>query len=203
LQQRYNYDPQKAADFLAQQREKEAERQRQYQKRAAAQLVQEAVRVASAPTETIRVHEVTARSWGPGAKCRTDLGQVLIAGLPSQIGKYWEQVGNLKKEIADFEADIEAAESAARRASAVAPTGAGGSAAYVDAAMRQRARANLMVEDVRDAKRKLEKMRAALATLEGLEEEQTSILAKSKGERYDGMEVWRFTGMSPSRPKTP
>jgi DNA-directed RNA polymerase subunit RPC12/RpoP len=89
--------------------------------------------------------------------CRTDAGKIVIYGLPLEVGNYLAEVRRLKTEMDEFGSRVEAYDQEARRASAVALTGASGDPAYVQAAMNQRSQANLMLENARDAKANLAK----------------------------------------------
>jgi hypothetical protein len=145
--------------------------------------------------QSIHVYEIVGE-MGSWRRCRTDVGDILIAKFPSHVAQYWDEVNKLKAQIADFSARAEAADQNARRVSAVTPVAAGGDPYYVDSAMRQRAQANLMLEDVRDAKANLAKMRAALSSWQSVERERTTILAVRSGRQYAGMDVWNYVGMA-------
>ena len=144
----------------------------------------------------IRVYEILVPGYNKPI-CRTDIGQIVIQYLPDQVGKYWAEVRRLKAEEAEFRAKVEAYDQDARRASAVALTGASGDPAYVQAAMRQRAEANLMLENARDAKADLVKMQANLSAWERAEGERTTILAVLTGTQIARMDVWNCVGMAP------
>jgi hypothetical protein len=124
----------------------------------------------------------------------------VIYGLPPAVGDYLAEVSKLKTEIDEFGPRVEAYDQEARRASAVALTAASGDPAYVQAAMRQRAEANLMLENARDAKAKLAKMQANLAAWELVAAERTTILAesgaKALGGKYAGMDTWGYVRMA-------
>ena len=147
--------------------------------------------------QRIRVNEILGQtaSW---LRCRTDVGEILIAKLPAQVGQYWAEVNKQKAEIADLSTRLGVADQVARRANAVALTSAGGDAAYVNSAMNQRARANLMTEDVRDGMANLQNMRATLSNWQRVENERTTILAVPARRRYAGLDVWNYAGMASS-----
>jgi hypothetical protein len=150
---------------------------------------------------TIRVYDITTRS-PTYLICRTDIGDTLIYGLPPAVGNYLAEVRKLKAEIDEFGARVESYDQSARRASAVALTGAGGDPAYVQAAMNQRAEANLMMENARDAKANLAKMQANLAAWQRVEAERTTIMAESSGRKaaggqFQGMDIWTYVRMAP------
>jgi hypothetical protein len=152
-------------------------------------------------TRSIRVYEIISRAPN-SVICRTDIGNVVIYGLPPQVGDYLAEVRKLKTETEEFGARVESYDQEARRTSAVALTGASGNPAYVQAAMNQRAQANLMLENARDAKADLVKMQANLAAWERVEAERTTILAESSGEKalggkYAGMDMWTYVRMAP------
>jgi len=72
----------------------------------------------------------------------------------------------------------------------------------VQAAMAQRAEANLMLENARDAKANLEKMEANLSAWEKAEAVRTTILAESSDKKiaagtYQGADVWNYVRMAP------
>jgi hypothetical protein len=143
----------------------------------------------------IRVYEVISGFGALTRKCRTDIGEIWIPGLPGQVEDYLAEVRKLKAEEAEFRAKVEAYDRDARRASAVAATGASGDPAYVEAVMRQRAEANLMLENARDASANLVKMQANLSAWEKVKEERTTILAVSARPG-----VWNYVGMASTGP---
>ncbi len=102
----------------------------------------------------------------------------------------------MRAEYARFSADVEQQDREARRADATALTGAGGNSAYVEVNMAERRRANLIMENVRDAKVALAKYKAALTSWENAAEEQTTILAVQTPQIYGRVQVWQFVGMA-------
>jgi hypothetical protein len=152
-------------------------------------------------TREIRVYEIISRS-PYYVICRTAIGNIMIYGLPPEVDNYLAEVRKLKSEIDEFGARVESYDQAARRASAVALTGASGDPAYVQAAMNQRAQANLMLENTRDAQANLAKMQANLAAWQRVEAERTTILAESSGQKaaggqVKGMDIWAYVRMAP------
>lgn len=148
-------------------------------------------------TRRIRVYEIIDGYGALTRKCRTDIGEIWIPGLPAQVEDYLATVRKLKAEEAEFRAKVEAYDRDARRASAVALTGASGDPAYVQAAMRQRAEANLMLENARDARADLAKMQANLSAWERVKEERTTIVIEPNRAQGQKPGVWNYVRMAP------
>jgi hypothetical protein len=172
----------------------EQERQRSLARTSTPQAVGTAKGIPSNPNKRIQVYEILA-DWGM-KKRRTSIGDIAIRDLPREIGQYFDKVKQMRAEYARLSQEVEKQEREARRADAVALTGAGGDAAYVEAAMAERKRANLMMENVRDSKIALAKYKAALTSWENAAEEQTTILAFMTPQVYGGVQAWRFTSMA-------
>jgi hypothetical protein len=145
--------------------------------------------VVPVPTSRIHVYHVNGIVAGYD-QCQTDQGTILIAKLPNSVREYWDTVAKLNADISDYSARINEDENAAQRANAVALTGASGDPAYVNAAMQQRAQANLMMENVREAKVKLADLQANLATWRNAEAQRVIIVARPAGKVYAGQSVW-------------
>lgn len=147
-----------------------------------------------APRRRIQVYEILA-DFG-FKKCSTQIGTIGIRNLPQEIGQYLGKVRQMRTEYARFADAVEQQDRDARLANATALTSAGGNALYVGAAMAERREANVMMENVRDAKVALVKYKASLTSWENVAEEQTTIFAVQTSQIYGGVQVWQFTGMA-------
>jgi hypothetical protein len=78
----------------------------------------------------------------------------------------------------------------------VAPAGVTGDVDKVDAAMKQRAQANLMLVTADDMQKQLAKMKADLAAMESVAADKTTVNAYPTGQSWDGAEIWECTGFA-------
>jgi len=127
-------------------------------------------------------------------KCKVEIEGLtltnLVANLPAQVQAVIEKMNQTDARIELLRAQIARGEVVVRRADAVTPHGALGTAEYVDAVRNQRAQVNL-------AGAKLEEAKATLAKLEAERHEyissnlsETKVLAMFTGRKYGGLEIW-------------
>jgi len=193
LQQRYNYDPDKAAQFVAEQRRKEQERRDQYGRQSA--LIQQQAAGAAAQnaanTERVRVYEILGNLMG-ATKCRTDKGEILICNLPNKTKAYSDQaaeIEKLKTQIENGENEIADEAGRPRRApdvnylQSVGLMGGGIAPRHVTTHA-----------DVADIKRRLDKLETEhLAS--------SVVLAFRMGRKYAGLDIWNCVGIAPAQPQ--
>ncbi|HEY6169000.1 MAG TPA: hypothetical protein VI454_13240 [Verrucomicrobiae bacterium] len=187
------YDPEKAAKYLAVQKQKQEE--------SAARQQAERVRLFQAENargeeQRIRVLKITG-SYGY-SKCLVEAQgrqqEILFANLPAEVGGILGKVQDLQSRLEGFASKVEADARAAKVADAVALTGAAGSQEYVDAAMAQRRRANLMAVNAENQQEDLAKMKVQLVTLQDDEKRIATVLARPTGKIYANLRIWEYTG---------
>lgn len=186
LQKRFGYDPQKAAALVAAEKQHAADvlkQQIEYQKYVASlRGTNQVIRVMTVPD-----------SYG---RCQTSVGSVIVQNVPSSVSSWIAHYNQLSSDIPVFAQKVLNDTKAAERADAFAPTGAGGDAAYVAAAMSQRDRATQMVLNANDESDRLKQMEAELDSMTVTVTENTSIVAYPTGLNHSGIPIWQAAGMA-------
>lgn len=116
--------------------------------------------------------------------------EVLMTHLPSRLTQYVQTFKAQEAEIARLSAEIESDMAEWRRQNAVAPTGAYGSAQYVDGAMALRNQANLYGVTITEKKERLERLKAEHETWLINSAKNLTLFAMYTGQKYAGFEIW-------------
>ena len=196
IQKQFGYDPVQAARELDVEKERErARRVADYQRSVAQQQADAAAATNAKPVN------ITAILADEGfIKCDTDQGTILIRYFPDATKTYFEKIKSMQEDIDALDSKVEQDDIVARRANAVALTGAGGDPAYVDAAMKQRAQANLLAEDVKTENDQLKKLITALKLYKTRYSGVTTLNAYPSGQKYGNEEIWNCLGIAPAKP---
>jgi hypothetical protein len=189
LRERYHYDPQTAARFLAEQRERKAALKKMDAETAArAASVSEPV--------LIKVMEIDAGS----EKALTDMGLIWLRNIPAQTAQYLAGRIQLADEIQALTSRIEINERDAQYAHALAATNAYYN--YINPfygadVMGQMHAANVMSDNVNNEKIELERLSKALDDYTHQGEHLATIRATKTAKQYLGMPIWISLGPGP------
>ncbi len=112
---------------------------------------------------------------------------IFVRNLPTQIKAHFAELNRVSARMRLLDAVIASREPGIKRADAVAPTYASGSAEYVNAAMAQRAQVELAKISLEDAKAELESLNVQYSTLS---QKSPSDLAMFTGAKYAQKEIW-------------
>ena len=114
-----------------------------------------------------------------------------VLDLPASVRTFFTSYYGLKNSISEGAATVKRMSDAASRASATAPTAASGDAAYVNAAMSERKRANIMVDDANQAGEKLAEMKLKFVEMELDFAPATTFNAYNTGLKDNGIARWQ------------
>jgi hypothetical protein len=194
-QQKYGYDPAKAAKFLADKKQKEREARATMLARQAA--YQQQLAALAGTNQPIRIISVNAFSAYLKCTVQTQNGvrDVNLKNLPDSVRNFISQLNQQRNEVASYEVRVEDYTRAAKKADAVAPTFAAGRPAYVNEAINQRKQANLMQVRAEEMKTQLTKMKANLAAVEAETTNRTTVIACPTGQTHEQLEVWTCVGL--------
>ena len=197
-QEKYDYNPVEAANYLANKRQEEMQARARVQAQQAA--YQRYVASLAGTNQAIRVISINADLAFPQCTVETKSGtrDINLKNLPDSVRDYLSRLKQLRSDVAGYEERVDDYTRAAKRADALAPASTmvytGGGSSDANTAMDQRARANLMMNTAEDMKNQLHKMKADLAEMESEEVEKTTVLAYPTGQVHDQLEIWTCTG---------
>ncbi len=115
---------------------------------------------------------------------------ILVQLLPASVENILNSRNQQAAQIAELSDRIENRDWAVQRADAATPTTATGDPDYVNAIMAQRARVNLAIVDLNQAKSNLAKMQQAYADYLDSTRSDTILQMKNTGLVYEGLQVW-------------
>jgi hypothetical protein len=196
LQRKFGYDPANAAQYLADKKQQEiaaraavAKRQADYEK---------AIASLAGTNQPIRILSVNGYTGFVKCTVQTKDGtrDVCVNHLPDSVRDFIPQLNQLRSDVAAYGERVDNYVRAAKTADAVAPAGVTGDVDKVDAAMKQRAQANLMLVTADDMQKQLAKMKADLAAMESVAADKTTVNAYPTGQSWDGAEIWECTGFA-------
>lgn len=130
-------------------------------------------------------------------KCDTDQGQIMVSGLPPSVIKHLASLKQLDTQIENLRIRHRNTTRLAREADAIAPISASGSAAFVNAQMAQRDRANLLAVEAKNLGEDLAALEERRDQLAKAVANQTTILAVETPQKYAGLSVWKCIGIAP------
>ena len=144
------------------------------------------------PIEVIRLEG--SASAGRYKRCLvhgTNVSEViLIQSLPAIVENILNSRNQQASQIAALSDRVENREWAVQRADAVTPTTATGDPDYVNWIMAQRARVNLAIVDLNQAKANLAKLQEGYAQYLDSSRADTIVPMKNTGLVYQGLQVW-------------
>ena len=198
-QEKYDYRPEDAAKYLAKKRQEELQARARIQAQQA--TYQRYVASLAGTNQPVRIISINANS--PYLKCtaetKTGTRDINIKNLPDSVRDFVARLSQLRADVAGYESRVDDYTRAAKQADATAPSSAilytGGNAGDANAAMNQRARANLMMNNADDMQKQLQKMKDELVAMESQAVEKTTVLAYPTGQTYDQLEIWTCTGL--------
>ena len=195
-QEKYGYDPGKAARYLAD------EKQKLHEQRAALMARQAAYNQAVAsltgtnrPVQIISILDEQSNGGIPLCAVPDATNGILIKNLPDSVRSFLNHKKQLAGDINSFSDKVQADASAAARAEAVAPTFASPNPDTLDAQNNQRAQANLMVVKVREERAELVKMKKTMNDLDAETADRTTIMAFPTGQFFGRFEIWNCVGV--------
>lgn len=139
---------------------------------------------------------------GGGDRCivRNEDGEdreVIVANLPAGLKTILFTINQQAANITALRAWISNADKAAKYADAITPTGASGRPEYVDAVMAERARVNLQVANVEEAKDRLSQLENDHEVLKAKRDAASEILAMLS-RKVGRFEVWDCGRVKPN-----
>jgi len=191
LQEKFGYNP---ANALAADKAEKEEKER-----AAAKKAADAAYLASL-NGTNRIILITSIDDETHiTQCAANIDgqnkEIFIRNLPSSVKDFVNNYNQLQADILALGERVKNAATAAERADALAPVGAGGDDDYVNAAMAQRYRANQMALNVEDATDNLTEMEDNLKQMAKEVPEKTAVIAYPSYEFWGDQQVWVCTGV--------
>ncbi len=115
---------------------------------------------------------------------------ILVQMLPASVENILNSRNQQAAQIAEMSDRIENRDWAVQRADAVTPTTATGDSDYVNTVMAQRARVNLAIVDLNQAKSNLAKLQESYAQYLDSTRADTIVQMKNSGMVYQGLQVW-------------
>jgi hypothetical protein len=193
LQRKFPYDAEKAGKFFAEKKGKAETTQKQLAAQQAA--LQEVSKWRGEPKRMRVLKRIGSLGMENYSVETEDEGErTVIINLPSEIEKHLSDISILEATITTASERHKINSKAAEKASALAPTSAGGSPQYVAAAMAQRDRANLMVLQAKEEGERLETMKEKLSELHNQSKKKTAFMASKTAKQYAGFEIWEYVG---------
>ena len=194
--EKYGYDPDKAAKYLAD------EKQKVQEQRAAEMTRQTAYNQAVAsltgtnrPVLIISILDEQSNGGIPLCAVPDVPNGILVKNLPDPVRSFLNRKKQLAVDIDSFSDKVQADGSAAARAEAVAPTFASPDPDTLDAQNNQRAQANLMAVKVREERAELAKMKKTMNDLDAETADRTTIMAFPTSQFFGRFEIWDCVGM--------
>lgn len=213
LQQLYHYNSNTAAQFLLEKKRKSDEaRARTAAQQAALQKNLTAMADKSQYVQITAILDETSNGGYPLCSANFVAGdkegprvppKLLLKNMPREVREFVNRYNQLRNDIPTFADKVLSDTKAANRADALAPVGAGGDAAYVNAAMSQRSQANQMALNVSDENDRLEQMQDDLKQMADVALDKTTVDAYPTGETFGGYEIWNCIGMAPQKSTSP
>jgi hypothetical protein len=118
--------------------------------------------------------------------------EILIKNLPFSVQEFLNKYNQLKADNGRAEILLEEYTRKAERADAVALTGAGGNAAYVNSEMDKRKEANLMLQQAKEYRIDVNKLHELLADWTNNDlTNRTTIIAFPTGQSYSSLPIWQ------------
>jgi hypothetical protein len=121
--------------------------------------------------------------------------EIFIRNLPSSVKDFVNNYNELRADILALGERVNNDAKAADRADAFAPVGAGGDAAYVNAAMAQRNRANQMALNANDEADNLTEMEDNVKQMFKEFPKKAAVIAYPSSEFWGDQQVWVCTGI--------
>ncbi len=115
---------------------------------------------------------------------------LFVENLPQGIKTFFQSVASQKGAIAAQEANIRSTEAKLLQAHAAKPTGAVGSAEYVDSLIAKRASINQWSANLTAAKEELGRLKSAHGETLEKHSSTTTVLAMFTGRKYAETEIW-------------
>ncbi|MGA2787762.1 MAG: hypothetical protein ABSF60_09565 [Verrucomicrobiota bacterium] len=195
-QEKYGYDPVKAARFLADEKQRvQAERAALMARQAAYNRAVASLVGTNRPVQIISISDDLSN--GGIARCAVQgaSDDILVKNLPDAVRSFLNRKRQLAADINSFNDKVQADASAAARAQAVVPAYASTDPDTLDAQNNQRAQANLMALNVKEEQAVLARMNNAMRDLDAETADRTTIMAFPTGEFFGGFEIWNCVGM--------
>jgi hypothetical protein len=195
-QKKYGYDPDKAARYLADEKQKLQERRAALMARQAAynQAVA-SLAGTNRPVPIVSILDEVSNGGIPRCAVPDIPDGILVKNLPDPVRNFLNRKKQLGADINSFSDQVQADASAAARAQAVAPTFAATDPDTINAQNNQRAQANLMALKVKEEQAELAKMKITMSDLDAETAAQTTIMAFPTGQFFGGFEIWNCVGM--------
>jgi hypothetical protein len=195
-QKKFGYDPDKAARFLADERQKvQEQRAALIARQAAYNRAVAALTGTNRPVQIIAILDEVSNGGIPLCAIPEAPEGVLVKNLPDSVHSFLNRKIQLAADINSFNAKVQADTSTADRAVAVAPTFASPYPDVIDAQNNQRAQANLMAVKAREEQAELDQMKKTMSDLEIETADRTTITAFPTGQFFGKFEIWNCVGM--------
>ncbi|MFZ0826669.1 MAG: hypothetical protein WAO02_04525 [Verrucomicrobiia bacterium] len=195
-QEKYGYDPEQAARFLADRNQKlQAQHAASMARQAAYSQALAARAGTNRPVQIISILDEMSNGGYPLCAISNIPQGILVNNLTDEVRTFLNRKKQLAADISSFSDKVQADASAAARAQAVAPAFAATDSATVEAQNNQRAQANLMAVSVQEEQEELAKMKSAMSGWDAETPARTTILAFPSGQFYGQYEIWNCVGM--------
>ena len=195
-QKKYNYDPDTAARYLADEKQKAQERRAALAARQAAYNQAVAALVGTnRPVQILSILDERSNKGIPLCSIPEAINGVLVNNLPDSVRNFLNRKYQLTADINAYSDKVSADAAAAARAQAVAPTYSAMDPYSVDQQNNQHAQANLMALNVQKEQAELARMKSTLADLDAQTPAQTTIMAFPTGQIYGNYPIWTCVGM--------
>jgi hypothetical protein len=195
-QKKYGYDPDKAAQYLADEKQKAQERRAALVARQAAyNQAMAALAGTNRPVQLLSILDEQSNGGIPLCATPDVPDGVLVKNLPDPVRSFLKQKQQLAADVNAFSDQLQADAAAAARAQAVAPAYSSTDPDVNDAQNRQRAQANLMAMRVKDNQAELARMKKTLDDLDAEAPGRATIMAFPTGQFFGGFEIWTCVGM--------
>jgi hypothetical protein len=192
-QARFGYTPEKAAQFLNE------ERQTQKKRRAAFQTQQAAPRTLAGTNRPVRITAIDDRlQYGGFPLCSVDVvqGGMLVENFPDSVRQFMSGYRQLQVEVADCQQQLDSLNSVAKSLAKPPPPptlGKSGNRAAVLWAYSQQT--NNLASSRRDLEYRLQTLTDQLARATTNYNLYTTIIAHPSGQSYVGKPIWVCVGV--------
>jgi hypothetical protein len=195
-QEKYGYDPVKAARFLADEKQKvQAERAALMARQAAYNRAVASLTGTNRPVQILSILDEQSNGGIPRCAVPDAPDGILVKNLPDSVRSFLNRKRQLAADIRSFSDKVRADTSAAVRAQAMAPTLASRDPDTLDAQNNQRAQANLLAVKAGEERAELDEMKKTLSDLDAETADRTTIVAFPTGQFFGRLEIWNCVGM--------
>lgn len=173
---------------------KDAAKTKQQAAQVAQAAYQKSLAALAGTNREIKILSVNA-DYG-AMKCTAVVGgekrELLVNNLPASVIEFLGKYNGLKADISRAQPLVERQVRQAERADAVALTGAGGNAVYVNSVMEERKQANLAMQYAKENAIDLNKLKERLIDWTNNDlTNRTTIIAFPTGQSYSSLPVWQ------------